>query len=339
MSASVHLLDRARDLAGRTLRGGGGCTPALHEQLAQEGFHDMLAADGDGGLQMREFAAVLAELARGDAAAAWCAASLAIAGRCAADLGAPAGARCALLAGGGATAVAGPASGGWVLSGSFRRCAAARVATHFLGEATTADGGSVRFLAPAAEVRLEGAGTACAATVSFAAVTLDGEHASGGGGGGEAPSRARAVLAPVALASVFAGAAARAAELHAELLEASASATADPDQLRWMGASIGRAAAAQTLLEESLERSDGGGADEGPQLGALAHRALGYAWTAASESARTAPTGDGEAGARSVAELQAIARTLLELRGDPAPLGEEELARALARERLGLAEA
>jgi hypothetical protein len=326
VSASATLLARARELESELQAGG--CGPDLHERLAREGFHVMLApqAAGGGALELGDFVEVVSALARADAGSAWCTAALAAGTAAAAQTGFTASA-CALLVAGAASAV-GDGAGAWLVSGAFHRCAGAHAATHFAGEASDADGALVRFVVGAERVRISGRGTACAATVALDSVAIGEESVLAEG----SPST-RAVVLPIALAAVFAGAAARAAEIHTGLLAASPARAGDPDRQRWCGATIARAAAARTLLSEALARPARVARSEAT-LGTIAQRALAYAWTAVAESARTAPADDD--GTR--AELDAIARTLLELRADPSPLSEEELTRALARERLGLAD-
>jgi alkylation response protein AidB-like acyl-CoA dehydrogenase len=327
MSASTTLLARAHELESE-LRAGD-CGSDLHERLARDGFHAMLVprAAGGGAFELGDFVEVVSALARADAGSAWCTAALAAGTAATAESGLTPAA-CALLIAGTASAVS-DGAGGWLISGTFHRCAGARAATHFAGEASDGDGEPVRFVAAAEQVRISGGGAACAATVVLDSAAIAAESVLGDGSTGT-----RAVVLPIGLAAVFAGAAARAAEIHTGLLAASPARAGDPDHQRWCGATITRAAAARTLLREALARPARVARSEAT-LGTIAQRALAYAWTAVAESARTAPTDDD--GPR--AELDTVARTLLELRADPSPLTEEELTRALARERLELADA
>ena len=114
--------------------------------------------------------------------------------------------------------------------------------------------------------------------------------------------------ASVALAVVLAGAAARAVELCAGDAE-------DPDFQRRFGAVSAHASAA-----EMLARRDAGGL----QAAVIARESMRYSWSAIELAMRTSRSG----------ELDAIAQAALRLLCDPLRPADEDLDRALARERL-----
>ena len=117
-------------------------------------------------------------------------------------------------------------------------------------------------------------------------------------------------LASAALAAVLAGAAARAVELC----------TGDPqdaDFQRRFGAVCCHASAA-----EILARRDAGGLE----LAAIARQSMRYSWSAIELALRTARS----------PELDALAQAALLLLCDPLRPADEDLDRALARERLNV---
>ena len=115
-------------------------------------------------------------------------------------------------------------------------------------------------------------------------------------------------LPSVALAMVLAGAAARAVELCVGDAQ-------DPDFQRRFGAVSAHASAA-----EMLARRDAGGLE----AAAIARESMRYSWSAIELALRTARS----------AELDAIGQAALRLLCDPRRPADEDLDRALARERL-----
>jgi 3-hydroxy-9,10-secoandrosta-1,3,5(10)-triene-9,17-dione monooxygenase len=327
-------LERARELRGRLAEAqdeasaSGGCAAGTHELLLEGAVHAMLIPRRSGGLglDLAGFLEVVAELARGCASSAWCAAALAVgSARAHALFEADGGARCALGLRGEATAQRTPA--GWSVSGSFVRCAGAGFATHFLGVAAIeGKEGVVRFLASREQFALsdDGAG-ACAATVVLEAAAIPDALASPAA----APVDAWSASVPAAaLAAVLAGAAGRAAELAETVVRAAPATRAlDPDHQRWLGAAIAHAAAANAILGEAVARGD-----EGLALAALARQSMLYAWEAAQEALR----GSAAAARRERDELERIARFMLYGLDDGAVPAPEWIARQLARERLEL---
>jgi 3-hydroxy-9,10-secoandrosta-1,3,5(10)-triene-9,17-dione monooxygenase len=307
----------------------GCCTAGSHELVREGGLHAMLIPRRGGGLglELPDFIAVVSELARGCPPSAWCAASLAVgSARAHALFETDGDARCALGLRGEASAQRTPS--GWSVTGRFARCAGALFATHFLGVAQIeGEDGVLRFLAARAQLELlEHGGGACAATVVLEAAAISEAFASPAAAMVDAWS---ASVPAAALAAVFAGAAARAAEL-AETVVAAAPATRalDPDHQRWLGAAMAHAAAATAVLSEAAARGEAG-----LTLAALARQSMRYAWQAAQE----ALPGSAAADRRERDELERIARFMLNGLDDGAVPAPEWIARQLARERLELA--
>jgi len=332
MSEPIEL---ARELGARLRRPaaagepGGCCAPETHQLLAEGGFYAALVPAPEGaGLDLRDFIAAVAELARGCPQSAWCAASLAVGtARARAQFDAAGALRASA-----ATAPAASATrsdGGWVVSGTFARCAGARFATHVLGSARI-DGepGVLRFLAAREqfELRDEGAGAcACVAGIELERALIPEALTSAS----ELPVDSwSAAVPPAALAAVFAGAAARAVEIHEEIVRAEPQTRElDPDHQRWLGAATGRAAAARLLLREAAAANV-----EGVRLGSLARQSMRYAWDCVQEGLGVG----GSAERERREQLERIARFMLIGLSDPAALPEEWIARQLARERLAL---
>ena len=295
------------------------------EALSQGGFYAALVPvlDGGAGIDLVEFVAAVAELGRGCPQSAWCAAALAVgSARARALFDADAGLRAAYAPSGELSARR--AGSAWVISGSFARVAGARFATHLLGVARVeGEGGAVRFLAAREQFELSEGGPgsgACAAGVRFgqvaiteAFVSADAAHVDDWG----------ASVPPTALAAVFAGAAARAAEIHAQVVSAAPQARAlDPDHQRWLGAAMPRAAAARMLLREAAAANG-----EGARLGSLARQSMRYAWEAVQDSLG--------AGAKREPreELERIAGFMLNALSDPAaPSTRPRRSRASSRQ-------
>ena len=326
-------LERARQLRARLAgaqadAAGGRCAPGTHELLIEGGFQAMLVPRRGGGLglDLPGFLAVAGELARGCPSSAWCAAALAAgSARAHALFEAGDGARCALGLSGEATAT--PTASGWEVSGIFTRCAGAHFATHFLGVARIeGEESTLRFLASSDQLELrEDGGDACAATVVLDAAVI--AQALGSPVQVAVDSWSASVPA-AALAAVFAGAAARAAELAEAIVRAPPATRAlDPDHQRWLGAAMAHSDAAVRLLSEGAA-SQG----EGLALAALAHHSMRYSRDAAHEALR----GSAAADRASREELERIARFMLEHVGDGAVPAAEWVARQLARERLEL---
>ena len=145
----------------------------------------------------------------------------------------------------------------------------------------------------------------------------------------QAPIDAWSASVPAAaLAAVFEGAAARAAEIHEQIVRAAPRARAlDPDHQRWLGAGIARAAAARLLLREAAATNA-----EGVRLGSLARQSMRYAWDGVQEALRVGGAAEHEGRE----ELERIARFMLNGLSDPAAPGDEWVARQLAREHLEL---
>ena len=322
---SAHL--RSRAAAGEP---SGCCAPETHELLLERGFYATLlpARDGGLGLDLGEFIAVVSELARGCPASAWCAASLAVGSaraRVLFDLDGDLRATSATAT----DATATRSDGGWLVSGTFARVAGARFATHFLGVARVeGESGALRFLAARAQFELHDAGAGeggCVRAIELEGALIPDAFAAAV----QAPvDDWTASVPPAALAAVFAGAAARAAEIHEQIVRAAPQSRAlDPDHQRWLGAAVARAAAARLLLREAAAANA-----EGVRLGSLARQAMRYASDGVQEALRVAGAAEREAGA----ELERIARFMLNGLSDPAALPEEWIARQLARERLEL---
>jgi len=306
------------------------CAPATHELLSAGGFYTALVPEREGGLglDLVEFIASVAELAHGCPESAWCAAALAVgSARARALFDADAGLRAASSATGDASARR--SEGGWVLSGSFARVAGARFATHFLGVARAeGESGVLRFLAAREqfELRDEGPGAgACAGGVQFEQALIPATSASAA----EAHLDSWSASVPAAaLAAVFEGAAARAAEIHEQIVRAPPQARPlDPDHQRWLGAAIARADAARLLLREAAVANA-----ESVRLGSLARQSMRYAWDAVQDALGVG----GSAEREYREELERIARFMLSGRSDPAAPPDEWIARQLARERLEL---
>jgi len=333
MSEPIEL---AREL-GAHLRGraaaaepSGCCAPETHELLRERGFYAALlpARDGGLGLDLGEFIAVVSELARGCPASAWCAASLAVGSARARVLFDVDGALRATSAAA-TDAIATRSDGGWVVSGTFARAAGARFATHVLGVALVeGQSGVLRFLAARGQFELRDAGAgerACVGGIELAQAPIRESFAAAV----KAPvDDWTASVPPATLAAVFAGAAARAAEIHEQIVRAAPRSRAlDADHQRWLGATIARAAAARLLLREAAAANAGG-----VRLGSLARQAMRYAWDGVQGALRVG--GAAERDGRE--ELERIARFMLNGLSDPAALPEEWIARQLARERLEL---
>ena len=335
MSAGEVLPARARELEEmlRRLHAGASapddCAAESHVMAAESGFYEMLVSQqlGGGGLDLAQFVAVVAQLARGCPPSALCLASLAIGTARAAALGVHGEVRATIAAAGGGSAER--VAGGWRISGSFGSCAGVRAATHLLGAASSADGAAIEFLAPLEAITIGGEHRpACGAEVTIEDVAVADAHAAA-----LEPQDALAAIASVALAAVFAGAAARIAELHVELVRASPAAAPDPDHQRWMGHAIGRASTAGTLLGQAAVTFAQPGGEL--RLGSIAHRTIGFSWSVAQESLRSAPRDDSTLGD----ELARLAGELLALRAGGAASAEDALSRALAREHLATAAA
>ena len=330
MSAAV---ERARQLRTRLAAAQaddaeGRCPPGTHELLLEGGFQAMLVPRRGGGLglDVPGFLAVAGELARGWPSSAWCAAALAAgSARAHALFDAGDGARCALGLAGEATAT--PTPSGWEVSGTFMRCAGAQFATHFLGVAGIEGSDStLRFLASSEQFELRNdGGDSCAATVVLEATAIP--QAMGSPAQVTIDSWSASIPA-AALAAVFAGAAARAAELaQANVAAAPATRALDVDHQRWLGAAMAHSDAAARLLSEGAVTKG-----EGLALAALAHHSMRYSREAAQDALR----GSGAADRASREELERIARFMLEHTGDGAVPAPEWVARQLARERLEL---
>lgn len=327
MSAALELAHGLRLRLSQSAAGGR-ATPAAHELLRESGLDRMLLPESAGGLglDLAGFLAVLAELAQGAPQAAWCTAALAAGSARAHELFASDGAAlCALAVRGDATAQRTPT--GWVLSGRFDRCAGAAAATHVLAfAAIEGEEGTLRVLAARDQFECGDDGEhACAVSVTFAAAAIADAQAS------VAPAALddwEASVPAAAMAAVFAGASARAAELaEAAVRAAPATRALDPDHQRWLGAAIAHAAAAALLLEEAAAS-----AGESLALAALARQAMRFAWEGAQEALRA-----GTSCSRAAHdELEAIARFMLAAQSDGALAPAEWVARQLARARLGL---
>ncbi len=333
MSEPIEL---ARDLAAR-LRGSpaaaqrdGCCAAETHELLSQGNFYGALVPARDGGLgvDLGEFIAAVAELASGCPQSACCAAALAAGSaraRTLFDAGIAVRA-CSALTG---DATAWRDGGDWVISGTFARAAGVRFATHFLGVARVeGEAGALRFLAAREQFELRDGGPgagACAGGVEFEQARIPEAFASAA----EAPVDGwSASVPPAALAAVFEGAAARAAEIHEQIVRAAPQTRAlDLDHQRWLGAAIARAAAARLLLREAAAANP-----ENVRLGSLARQSMRYAWDGVQESLRVGGTAEHEGRE----ELERIARFMLNGLSDPAAPPDEWTARQLARERLEL---
>lgn len=322
----AHL--RSRAAAGEP---SGCCAPETHELLLERGFYATLlpARDGGLGLDLGEFIAVVSELARGCPASAWCAASLALgSARARVLFDVDGDLRAASAPAGDATAAR--SDGGWVVSGSFARVAGARFATHVLGVARVeGESGALRFLAARAQFELHDAGAGgggCVGAIELEQALIPESFAAAV----QAPvDDWTASVPPAALAAVFAGAAARAAEIHEQIVRAAPRSRAlDPDHQRWLGAAVARAATARLLLREAAAANA-----EGVRLGSLARHAMRYAWDGVQQALGVAGAAERDAGE----ELERIARFMLTGLSDPAAPSEEWIARQLARERLELA--
>ena len=344
MSARAEaLLARARELQPhlREQRRQTAASGAHSEQtdalLRDAGFYRALvpARCGGLGLDLAAFLRTVVELAHGCPGTAWCAGSLAgtalqVASRFGereqAEVFATGDARCMAI--GHPAALAARAGSGWVIDAASRVCAGARLATHCLGEARSAEGPLV-FIAERASFELaeaDAAGLAGAGSqaISLAQVPLEERFAR--------PGAAEVSVQQAVLAAVFVGAALAALERYEDLVRDGADAL-DADTQRWLGAGIGRTTAAELLLLETAEQYEAAcppGAlrarEDDLRLAMMAREAMRLAWGAVAEIARTAAADRGD--------FEQIARDLLGGWGEPSIGPEEILVRELARARL-----
>jgi len=122
-------------------------------------------------------------------------------------------------------------------------------------------------------------------------------------------------------AAAFVAAATAAAERYEALTASDEARRVDTDAQRWLGAALGRAAAAEALLEETAAAPPLEAEDE-LRLALMAREAMRLAWTAILELARVEPA--------------AFEQTARELVGGLAEPREEAMLRDLARARLGI---
>jgi 3-hydroxy-9,10-secoandrosta-1,3,5(10)-triene-9,17-dione monooxygenase len=344
---SEPLLEAARELrevlraheAETELQGGYG--EPVHTLLRERGLYRLWLPERHGGPEggLSTVVRVVAELARGCPSTAWSLCVLAWGSPCVrgtlgedahVQLLAEGELRAACASGGEAVALAAE-DGGLRVSGTLTGVIGAHYATHVLGrarlESTEAE---ITFLAARRQIELlepprerrDGV-----ASVRLEGAAIPAQLISDRDPGADV--RLRAALA-AARAAVFVGAAKRAAEVYEELVGGEERLRLDPDCQRLLGSAIGRGGSADLMLEQAAAGvAETSGSSRALRLEAVAGQARALAWAPVEELLATN-------GGPRPAELERIGRALLCGLPDPFGAGAAELARALARDQLGI---